>query len=203
MRCTIQRNRSRKFSFPDRKSFRKSTNYTGLPEKICECFSMYLKAEPMICFLYRIYVNLTSRGCASMRRYELLDHTADIGIVAFGRDLPEAFAAAAYAMFDILTDIDNIQEAGSFELQISAINVEELLLAWLDELLYDFYTKGIIFCDFDIVDIADTRIKAHAHGRHIADNRNRLKTEIKAATYHDLKIEEDNNMYSVEIVFDV
>ena len=63
-----------------------------------------------------------------MGRYELLDHTADIGIVAFGKDLPEAFATAAYAMFDILTDIDKIQETGSFELQISATNVEELLI---------------------------------------------------------------------------
>ena len=203
MRCTIQRNRSRKFSFPDRKSFRKSTNYTGLPEKICECFSMYLKAEPMICFLYRIYVNLTSRGCASMRRYELLDHTADIGIVAFGRDLPEAFAAAAYAMFDILTDIDNIQEAGSFELQISAINVEELLLAWLDELLYRYETERYVNRRFVINDMSDTSLSASVFGEKVDPTRHEIKTEIKSVTYHQLRIEKMEDEWEAQVIFDV
>lgn len=138
-----------------------------------------------------------------MVRYEQIPHTSDIAIRAYGGDLRELFSNAAFGMFDIIADLNGLKQSVSVDIELEAYSLEELLVAWLDELLYDFYTKGIIFCDFDIVDIADTRIKAHAHGRHIADNRNRLKTEIKAATYHDLKIEEDNNMYSVEIVFDV
>ena len=164
---------------------------------------MYLKAELMVCFLYRLYVNLTSRGCVFMGRYELLDHTADIGIVAFGRDLPEAFAAAAYAMFDILTDIDSIQETGSFELQISATNVEELLIAWLDELLYRYETERYINRRFLISDMNDTSLCASVFGEKVDPARHEIKTEIKSVTYHQLRIEKMEGEWEAQVIFDV
>jgi SHS2 domain-containing protein len=78
-----------------------------------------------------------------MKRYKLIDHTADIGIVAFGKDLPEAFANAAYAMFEILTDVSKVDGKDSFELHVSARNQEELLVTWLDELLFRYETERL------------------------------------------------------------
>jgi len=138
-----------------------------------------------------------------MKRYEQIPHTADIAIKAYGKDLKELFFNAAYGMFDIIADLSNLNKSVSIDVNLEAPCREELLVSWLDELLYNFYTKGIIFFEFDIVDLADTRIMAHAHGRLVGENRNRLKTEIKAATYHDLKIEEGEDGYTVQIVFDV
>ncbi len=138
-----------------------------------------------------------------MKRYEEIPHTADVAIRAYGKDLRELFSNAAFGMFDIIADLSGLKKTVSIDVNLEAPSCEELLISWLDELLYSFYTKGIIFFEFDIVDIADTRISAHAHGRLVGENRNRLKTEIKAATYHDLKIEEKQDGYSVEIVFDV
>ena len=138
-----------------------------------------------------------------MKRYEQIPHTADVAIRAYGKDLRELFSNAAFGMFDIIADLSGLKKTVSIDVNLEAPSREELIISWLDELLYSFYTKGIIFFEFDIVDIADTRISAHAHGRHVGENRNRLKTEIKAATYHDLKIEEKQDGYSVEIIFDV
>ncbi|MCK4463131.1 MAG: archease [Candidatus Omnitrophica bacterium] len=138
-----------------------------------------------------------------MQRYEEIPHTADVAIRAYGKDLRELFSNAAFGMFDIIADLSGLKKTVSIDVNLEAPSCEELLISWLDELLYSFYTKGIIFFEFDIVDIGDTRISAHAHGRHVGENRNRLKTEIKAATYHDLKIEEKQDGCSVEIVFDV
>ena len=138
-----------------------------------------------------------------MTRYEQIPHTADIAIKAYGKDLRELFTNTAFGMFDIIADLSGLKKSVSIDVNLEAPSREELLIAWLDELLYDFYTKGIIFCDFDIVDIADTKLKARAHGRHVGDNKNRLKTEIKAATYHNLEIKENKENLSVEIVFDV
>jgi len=138
-----------------------------------------------------------------MTRYEQIPHTADIAIKAYGKDLRELFTNTAFGMFDILADLSGLKKSVSIDINLEAPSREELLIAWLDELLYDFYTKGIIFCDFDIVDIADTKLKARVHGRHVGDNKNRLKTEIKAATYHNLEIKKDKENLSVEIVFDV
>ena len=138
-----------------------------------------------------------------MKRYEEIPHTADIALRVYGKDLRELFSNAAFGMFDIIADLSGLKKDVAVDIKLEAPSAEELLVSWLDELLYNFYTKDIIFFDFDIVDISNTRIMAHANGRHLGSNRNRLKTEIKAATYHDLEIKEKDGRYSADIVFDV
>src|SRR3989338_3381766 len=138
-----------------------------------------------------------------MKRYEQFPHTADIGVRVFGRDLKELFENAAFAMFDLIADLEGLKSPITEEFSLNAENHEELLVAWLDELLYNFYTKQIIFSEFKVEELTETRIKAKAFGRPVGANRNRLKTEIKAATYHNLKIEKSESGCVVEIIFDV
>lgn len=138
-----------------------------------------------------------------MKRYEQIPHTADIAIKAYGKDLRELFANAAFGMFDIIADLEGLKESVSIDVDLKADSNEELLVDWLDELLFNFYTKGIIFFEFDIANLGSGELIAKARGRHIGENRNRLKTEIKAATFHDLNIRESPEGCSVEIVFDV
>jgi len=138
-----------------------------------------------------------------MERYEIIPHTADIGIKVYGKDLKELFKNSAYGMFDIIADLDGLKSSVTQPIEVKASNSEELLVAWLGELLYNFYTKQIIFFDFDIEQINKTHMSAKAYGRHIGQNRNRLKTEIKAVTYHELKIEEKGGRFIATLIFDV
>lgn len=138
-----------------------------------------------------------------MERYEQFPHTADIGVRVFGKTLKELFENAAFAMFDILADLEGLKGPLTQEFELTAPNYEELLIAWLDELLYNFYTKNIIFYKFDVEKLAPDLIKAKAYGRLVGDNKNRLKTEIKAATYYNLKIIQRDDYYEVDIIFDV
>lgn len=138
-----------------------------------------------------------------MKRYEQFPHTADIGVRVYGRDLKELFENAAFAMFDIIADLEGLKGEIAQDFILEAQSEEELLIAWLDELLYNFYTKQIIFFKFEIDELTGTTIKVKAFGRPVGANRNRLKTEIKAATYHNLKIDKTPEGYKVEIVFDV
>jgi SHS2 domain-containing protein len=136
-------------------------------------------------------------------RYEIIPHTADIGIKVHATNLPELFQNTAYGMFDIIADLDGLAKSVEQPVEVEAANREELIAAWLGELLYNFYTKQIIFFDFRIDELSDTHLKAKAFGRHIGENRNRLKTEIKAVTYHELKIEEDRGTFTATVIFDV
>ena len=137
------------------------------------------------------------------KRYEQFSHTADIGVRVYGRILKDLFDNAAFAMFDIIADLEGLKGEIIQEIELTAPDHEELLIAWLDELLYNFYTKGVIFYRFDIEELSQDLIKAKAFGRAVSDNRNRLKTEIKAATYYNLKIRKLDDYYQVDIVFDV
>jgi len=138
-----------------------------------------------------------------MKRYEQFPHTADIGVRAYGKSLKELFENAAFAMFDILADLEGITDDLTEKFKLEAANPEELLIAWLDELLYRFYTRQIILSEFKIEEMTDKSLAATAYGRSVRANRNRLKTEIKAATYADLAIKKTAEGYSVEIIFDV
>ena len=193
-------------------STRRCISKGGACAQICLRRRLFLKKVVSLMFLFqkiwrpdfvRAVTPFKKKGVTSMKRYEEIPHTADVAIRAYGKDLRELFSNAAFGMFDIIADLSGLKKTVSMGVNLEAPSPEELLISWLDELLYSFYTKGIIFFEFDIVDITDTRISGHAHGRLVGENRSRLKTEIKAATYHDLKIEEKQDGYSVEIVFDV
>ncbi len=138
-----------------------------------------------------------------MKRYELLDHTADIGIIVHGVELPETFGNAAYAMFDILTNIDEVKETGRFDIQVSASDVEELLVTWLDELLYRYETERVIFKRFVIEDMDETSLRATAFGEKIDPLRHEIKLEIKSVTYHQLKVEKTDDGWRAQVIFDV
>ena len=138
-----------------------------------------------------------------MKRYEVIDHTADIGIRAYGKDLKSLFANAAYGMFDILADLKNVRAKESLKIKAEAPNVEELFLFWLSELLYQYNSKKIIFKEFSIDKLTDNAISAAAKGEKIDLKRHNLKKEIKAVTYHQLKVEKLKDFWQGEVIFDV
>ncbi|MDD5428905.1 MAG: archease, partial [Candidatus Omnitrophica bacterium] len=88
------------------------------------------------------------------KRYEQFEHTADIGIRVFGKDLKELFENAALGMFDLIADLGGIKTSIEETVEADGDTSEELLVAWLDELLYRFYTKEIIFAKFRIEEMS-------------------------------------------------
>ncbi len=138
-----------------------------------------------------------------MKRYEIIDHTADIGLRAYGRDLNQLFINAAYGMFEIMADLKNVRPKESLKIKQEAPNIEELFLLWLSELLYQSNSKKIIFKEFLIDKLTENSISAKAQGEKLDFKRHRLKTEIKAVTYHQLKVEKVKDYWQAEVIFDV
>lgn len=138
-----------------------------------------------------------------MKNYELLEHTADLGIRVWGTDLKELFINSAFAMYDLIADIDSVKQTISEEVEADAQDTDELLKNWLSELLYYFHVKDILFGGFSIKEISDKKIQSSAKGEKIDTKRHNLKHDIKAVTFHSLKIEEKNKKFTTEIIFDV
>ncbi len=138
-----------------------------------------------------------------MKKYEIIDHTADIGLRVYGKDLKELFKNSALGMFEIITDLKNVKPQTSLTIELGAVNREELLINWLRELLYQYNTQEILFKEFEIEKITDNRINAKARGEILNSKRHNLKMEIKAVTYHELKIEKEEEGWSSRIIFDI
>jgi SHS2 domain-containing protein len=136
------------------------------------------------------------------KEFEILNHTADVGIIAYGADLKQAFANAAKGLFSLITDLGKVKEALHRDAELTAADEENLLVEWLNELIYQFATEWIIFKRFDIVQLDNTRLKARGYGEKIDKSKHRLKVEVKAATYHMLKVEK-NDGCRVQVLFDI
>jgi SHS2 domain-containing protein len=138
-----------------------------------------------------------------VKPFEIIDHTADIGIVAYGADIKQVFANAALGLFNLMADLDNLKEDVEREIELSAEDVEVLLVEWLNELIYISEVEHIIFKRFEINELSNTQLKATCFGEKIKPGQHRLKREIKAATYHMLRLNKEDGSYKVQIIFDI
>jgi len=138
-----------------------------------------------------------------MKNYEFLEHTADLGIRVWGVDLKDLFINAASAMYDLVADITKVKPSRSVKVKLQAQDRDQLLRNWLSELLYYFHTKGMLLSEFQVEKVNGRRIISTAKGEEIDTTEHELRHDIKAVTFHNLKIEEREGRLSTEIIFDV
>jgi SHS2 domain-containing protein len=135
--------------------------------------------------------------------YELIEHTADIGIRVKADTLKGLFKNAALAMFDIIAEKKNlkVKHTQSIKIKQKADDLEEIFIYWLNELLSLSATKEVIFSDFKIDKLDQNNLQAVVLGVKMTDYK--VNTEIKAATYYELKLQENKSGWIAEVIFDV
>lgn len=136
-----------------------------------------------------------------MKRFQFIEHTADIGLIAYGGNLAEAFANAAFGLFSIIAELKPVKETESREIELSEDDPEALLFEWLNSLIYLFDVEMLLFKRFDIIDLDECRLKAICYGEKYDPSRHRIKTGVKSATYHMLKVDREKN--EVQVIFDI
>jgi len=135
--------------------------------------------------------------------YELVDHTADVGIKAYGKTLAEAFEHAAQAMFDIITDHSEIESVGQYDIELDAPDLEQLVVDFLSELLFLHTAQNLVFGFFKIeLDEKKNHLHSHVCGEPYRTSKHKVGTEIKAVTYHMLQVRK-TRPYEIQVLFDI
>jgi len=133
-------------------------------------------------------------------RFEELNHTADVGIRAYGATVEELFVNAAVGMFSLIVELETVKPRGEVEVRVTAEDLETLMVNWLQELLFLHETQHLVFCDFDVA-IEKLDLTGRARGEAIDKRRHELKLAVKAVTYHRLKVDPEKGV--AEIIFDI
>lgn len=136
-------------------------------------------------------------------RFEVLDISGDVGIRAFGKSLEELFINAATGMYSLITDVNTIEKKQKIDIEVESHSLESLLVSWLNELIFRFDTYGFIGRDIDISEFSESRIKASLTGEDFDETRHEKRLLVKAATYHQLRIEREGENWKAEIIFDI
>ncbi|MGC8906616.1 MAG: archease [Desulfomonilaceae bacterium] len=145
---------------------------------------------------------MTSPKTSKRRTWRVIDHMADLRIEARGESLPELFLNAAHALTVLLIGRVNVAPTESRELTLSASSIEDLLVEWLRELLFDHQVHGRVFVNAEILNLSDAALKARAEFGKVPEG-HPMQCEIKAVTYHGLKIVRRGAAYVARIIFDI
>lgn len=135
--------------------------------------------------------------------YEYFEHTADLGIRVRASDLNGLFAEAATALFAAVVDeLNSVRPAQQLEIAVEGSDLEYLLFDWLRELLFRFDADHLVLGQFD-VRVSDAGLTATAWGEPLDPARHVLSHEVKAITYHGLRVEREGDGWVAEVIVDI
>lgn len=142
-------------------------------------------------------------GIRMSEKYKLIDHTADFGIHVFGSDSRELFANAAWALFDVITEIDELKGADSFNITVSGDDWADLMVNWLREILYLWNGRELLVKSVKVLSLSENRLSAKVNFDAFVPDRHNIKTEIKAVTYHQIYVKSGPFGWEAGIIFDI
>jgi SHS2 domain-containing protein len=136
--------------------------------------------------------------------YETFEHTADLGLRVRAPDLDNLFVEAGRGLFSLMVEnLDDVRPVEVVSLGVVGAELDYLLFDWLNELLYIFETRRLVLAEFDLT-IADDGLQAIARGEPLDPARHRSEHEVKAITYHQLKVEQQlDGSWLAEVIVDI
>lgn len=135
--------------------------------------------------------------------HELFEHTADLGLRATAPDLNSLFTEMAKCLMSaMLEDPAAVQPVQEVRIELAGNDREFLLFDWLKELLLRFETDRLLFASFD-VKVTDARLTATVRGEEYDPSRHVLAHEVKAITYHELKVVKHDGGWLAEVIVDI
>lgn len=137
------------------------------------------------------------------RPYEVFEHTADIGLHAYGQTLPDLFVNTAAGMESLMVAPAQIESRTSREVSAEGRDLVALLIAWLNELIFLFDTEYLLLKQFRIDDLTETHLRATVFGEPYDSARHKLGSAIKAATWHEAAITQTAEGYRARVIFDI
>lgn len=135
--------------------------------------------------------------------FEFFEHTADLGIRVRSADLETLFTEAALALFSVIVEnLSAVEPRMRYEVCLPAEEPEYLLFDWLNKLLYVFDSERMLFSRFE-VSITDEGLRGFAWGEALDPYRHQLSHEVKAITYHELKVKKCEDGWLAEVIVDI
>jgi SHS2 domain-containing protein len=138
-----------------------------------------------------------------MKRFEILDHTADIGIIVHGENLKALFENAGEAFFHLITDLRKVRRRTERRINLGGESLDRLMVDWLSELLYLHDVENLLFKGFNVESVGEDGLRAIVKGEPFQEGVHVIKTEVKAVTYHQIEVRQENGRWRAQVIFDL
>jgi len=135
--------------------------------------------------------------------FETIDHTADLGVRVWAPDLSELFTETARAMTSLMAEPEAIEGRETVSITAEGVDAADLLVNWLREILYLWHGRELLTAEAEVLEIGETRIQSRIRCDPHDPTRHEIRHELKAVTYHDLRVEPTSNGWEAVVIFDV
>ncbi len=135
--------------------------------------------------------------------FEILEHPADVGFLAFGPTLEALFENAALALASLMADPETVVERGDRTITATGADLETLLYDWLSAILALADAERWVFRRFRVEHLEPGRVTGIGYGEPLDKTRHRLGTYIKAVTLHQFRVEQTPEGWSAQVYLDV
>jgi SHS2 domain-containing protein len=138
-----------------------------------------------------------------MKPYHTFDHTADLGLAINGASEEKLFANAAFALFDIITDLNRVEARDARRIAVEGDNREDLFINFLREVLYLYNGERWLLKEIRIIRLSEKGLEAEARGEPFVEQKHEIRKEIKAVTYHQAEVRQMPAGWTARVIFDV
>ena len=135
--------------------------------------------------------------------FRILEHPSDLGIEAWGPTLSDAFRQSAFGLVSIIVDPATVREREEKRLQVSGSGTDNLLVRWLSELLYLYDGEDFLMANVEITSLNDFSVEAVVRGERLDPVRHQSRLDVKAITYHQLKVTQENGIWAARVFLDI
>jgi len=135
--------------------------------------------------------------------YQIIDHTADLGIIVKGPDVKNLFIIAAQAMIDLMVKGDISDRKVIRDIFIEGEDFPDLMVKWLGEILYLFEGENLLVNSIEIKSISPINLKSKLELTNFDPEKHEILREIKAVTYHQISVNKTNDGWETKVIFDI
>ena len=137
------------------------------------------------------------------KNYRITSRQSELAVKVVGNSQPELFTNSAYALFDIMTDVEKVEIKDRLPLEVEGADRDDLLVNWMRELLYLFQGSGYMLKEFNIREAKDTVLKAEVCGEKIDPDRHEIKQEISGVAYHQSRMQKTGNQWTAQLILEI
>lgn len=140
---------------------------------------------------------------ADQKKYRILSRSSDLLIKVFGRAQAELFANSAFALFDLITDIEKVEVRERLPLEVEGVNRDDLMVNWMRELLYLYQVSGYLLKEFQVEEAREDYVRGVVCGEKFDPDRHDIQRDIRAVAYHQSRMDKTGDQWTAQVIFEL
>lgn len=138
-----------------------------------------------------------------LKKYRILSRSSDLLIKVFGMAQAELFANSAFALFDLITDIETIEVRERLSLEVEGVGRDDLMVNWMRELLYLYQGSGYLLKEFRVLEVREDYVRGEVCGEKFDPDRHEIQRDIRAVTYHQGRMDKTGDQWTAQVIFEL